>query len=50
MGDDLDLICNDIQRIDFGKNGNVILQDSAYFIVRVLDHVESDGEGGCKKQ
>ena len=50
MGEDLDFVCYDIQGIESGENRKVILRDTAYFIVRVLDHVESDCEGGCKKK
>ena len=48
MSDDLDFVCDNIEGVYAGKNGHVILQDPAYFIVRVLDHVERDCEGGCK--
>ena len=42
MGEDLDFVCYDIQGIESGENRKVILRDTAYFIVRVLNHVESD--------
>jgi len=49
MGDDFDFVRNDIQRIESGKNGKVIFQDTVQFIVGIVDHVERDPESDGKK-